>query len=153
MEGTVQYSTEDTVHSKEDELCTDTIPDNNAVTQVGSLDNGNKRRKISEGVDKMNQGCLIGDLATHSDGAGAISEKIHCTAVQMGQVEQNSGGGLLAETGLVNKINPEVKTFDPNMKRTQIKISDLFIIKTHCTQIDPSFRAQGEISEVLTKNH
>ena len=58
----------------------------------------------------------------------------------MGQVEKNSGGELLAETGLVNGINPEVKTSDPNKRRRQIKISDLLIIKTHCTQADPSFK-------------
>ena len=50
VESTVQYSTEDAVHSREDKLCTDTVPDNNAVSQVGSLGNDIKRRKISEGV-------------------------------------------------------------------------------------------------------
>ena len=101
----------------------------------------------------MSQDCLISDLATHSEGAGAISQRIDCTAIEMGQVGQDSGGGPLAETGLVGKINPDDKTFDPNRRRTQMKISDLFTIKTHCTQMDPSFKAQGEHSEVLKKNH
>ena len=82
---------------------------------------------------------LISDLATHSNGVQTIS---HCTAIQMGQVEPNSEGGLVAETGLVNAIDPEIKTSDPNKRRGQIKISDYYSIKTHCTQTGPSYQSQ-----------
>ena len=140
VEDTVQYSTENAVHSTEEELSTDTVPDNNAGSQVGSLENGIKRLKISEGVDGMSQTCLSSDFVTHSDETGnTISQKIDCTAFQMGQVGQDFEGRPLAETGLVSKIKPADKTFDPNRRRTQTRISDLFLIKAHCTQIDPSF--------------
>ena len=58
----------------------------------------------------------------------------------MGQVEPNLEGGLVAETGLVNEIEPEIKTSDPNKRRGQIKISDYYFIKAHCTQTGPSFQ-------------
>ena len=94
-----------TVHSTEGQLYTDTVPDNNAGSQVGNLKKGIKRLKISEGVYEMSQACLTSDFATHSEETGdTISQKIDCTAIQMGQVGQDFEGGPLAETGLVSKI-------------------------------------------------
>ena len=59
----------------------------------------------------------------------------HCTVTQMGQVETKFEGGFAAETGIVDKFEPKIKTYDHKTQRGQIKISDFCeIIKTHCTQ-------------------
>ena len=59
----------------------------------------------------------------------------------MGQVGSNLEGGLATETGIVNRIEPQIMNFDPNKKRGHTKISDYFSLKTHCTHKGTSFNA------------
>ena len=72
-----------------------------------------------------------------------------CTAIetQMGQVKLNLEGGFATETGIVNRIEPEIMNFDPNKRRGHTKISDYFSLKTHCTHKGPSFKANRDYCE------
>ena len=134
-ENTVQCSTVENVQSTEEGLLIGTVHSNNDWTLVGSVENGLKRLKISEGGDGLNQACMIGDFATHS-GTTDINKslKIDFTQTQIGQVGKESEGGPRAESGLVCSVNPEKKSSDPNnRRRTQLKSSDLLIKHTQCT--------------------